>query len=147
MDASSIDPLARTAYVLALAGLFLKYVVIIALQGGMRFRTRTFRWAEDGAAFGGAPAVGLEHGVVERAQHALRNDGESQPFFYVVGWVWVALGGGGAVACGAFAVYVVARWLHTALLIRPHQPLRNRVFTIGQLVLLALVVDVVRRAL
>lgn len=143
----SIDPLARNAYVIALAALFVRYVVIISLQGARRFRTRTFRWAEDGAAFGGAAASGPEDPIVERAQHALRNDGESQPFFYVAGFVWIGLGAPGVVACVVFAVYVAARALHAALLIRPRQPLRNRVFAVGQLALLGVVVDSVRRAL
>lgn len=135
---------AAAAYALLLLGLYLKYAMLIAIQGTQRMRSRRFRWPEDATAWRGE--LGAEPALVERAQAALHNDGESQPLFLAASAAWILLG---ASALGAFslcALYVVTRWLHTILLLFPRQPLRTRVFGLSQLCLLLVMLDLARLA-
>jgi hypothetical protein len=142
-----MNPIARLAYVATVAVLFLKLVFLVSLQGRGRGRSRRFRWPEDAGAFGGEIAVGGEDALVERAQAALRNDGESQWLFLFAGGVWVILGASPIAAVVAFAAYAVARCAHTGLMLRPSQPARTRVFGIGLVVTLAVLADAARLAI
>jgi uncharacterized MAPEG superfamily protein len=146
MDLQS-EPLrsgALLAYAVALLALYLRFVAITLVQGRARLKGHVFRYPEDAAHWGGEAPL-REPETVERAQAALRNDGESQPFFLVAGLVWVLVGVEAFTAAIAFATYVIARSLHARWLIRPRQPARNRAFAASQLVLLGILADVVRR--
>lgn len=142
-----MQPCAALAYVIALLILFLKYFVVTAIQGKARFSTRTFRWPEDARTWNGAPARGPESDLIERAQSCLRNDAETQPFFYAFAAAWVALGAASEAASIALPAYALARCGHAWFFLRPKQPLRNRMFVLAQLLLVGIIVDVVRRAL
>jgi uncharacterized MAPEG superfamily protein len=135
---------AAAAYTLLVLGLYLKYVVLIAVQGTQRMRSRRFRWPEDAAAWVGE--VGSEPERVDRAQAALRNDGESQPLFLAASAAWILLGAAPHSALALCALYVLTRWTHTFLLLVPRQPLRTRVFGLSQLCLLLVIVDLCRLA-
>jgi uncharacterized MAPEG superfamily protein len=144
MDPYAVRSGALLAYAVTLLALYLRFVAITLVQGHARLKGHMFRYAEDAAHWGGeAPA--REPETVERAQAALRNDGESQPFFMVGGLVWVLVGVETLTAVILFASYVVARSLHARWLIRPRQPARNRAFAASQLILLGILVDVIRR--
>lgn len=108
-------------------------------------RSHTFRWSEDAAHWGGA--ADLEDSLVERAQAALRNDGESQPLFLAASALWLWSGAELWLSLSLFAVYLVARCLHSACLIWPRQPLRNRLFGLSQLCLLLVLADSCRMVL
>ena len=95
----------------------------------------------DAAAWKGE-AVEREDERVERAQRALRNDGESQPYFLVFGALYVAVGAAPWAALLYFPGYALARIAHTWLLLRPRQPHRTRVFGLGLVLTLALAVHV-----
>ena len=127
---------AAIAYAASVLVLFLKAVVTISVQGLTRVRTRTFRHAEDAAHWGGT-APEREGDLVTRAQHVLRNDGETQPFFLVFGAIYLAVGATPWAACVYFPAYALARVVHTAFLLRPRQPHRNRAFGLGLLLTLA----------
>jgi uncharacterized MAPEG superfamily protein len=129
-------------YGLLVAGLTLKFAWLIGLQGLRRMRTRSFRWAEDATHWQGH--ISGEDVLVERAQAALRNDGESQPLFLAAAGLWIALGAGSSVALVVCSVYLLARVLHSVFMLWPRQPVRNRVFGISQLCLLAVLVDSAR---
>ena len=60
---------------------------------------------------------------------------------------WVALGASATAASAPFGIYVVARLLHGYLLVRPRQPLRNRVYGLGQGTMLVVAIDLARRAI
>lgn len=142
-----MQPLSLLAYVGLVVGLFLKLVCLTTFQGVIRIRSRTFHWPEDAAYWGrGSGRVGDDDRVL-RAQAALRNDGENHPLMLALSATWVALGAPGALACASFALYVVARVAHGVLLVRPRQPLRNRVYSLGQATTLFVAIDLVRRAL
>src|SRR5690349_11014116 len=136
-----MDPLSLAAYVASATALFVKYIVVTTVQAKGRLGGRVFRWPEDAAAWGGVLAGGREEESIERAQAVLRNDGETQPFYLAFAAAWVALGAEGALVAVASTAYVTARIAHTSFFLRPRQPLRNRAFVVGQLVLLGIVVD------
>lgn len=139
-----MQSLSLAAFVVLVTVLFGKFLFLIGLQGSTRGKSRTFRWVEDATRAGGEVRQ-PEHPLVERAQAALRNDGESQPFFLIAAGAWVVLGAPGPAALAAFAVYLLARITHTLALIWPRQPLRIRVFGLGQLVTLLVLADALRR--
>lgn len=135
---------ALLGYALTVTILLLKYVALISVQRSGRMRSGRFRWAEDVRAFGGA-GQGDEHPLVERAQAALRNDGESQPVFLALSGLWVAAGAEPALVAGVGGSYALLRCAHSALLLWPRQPARTRVFGVSLLLMLAVLVDTLRR--
>lgn len=130
------------AYALLVVGLYLKYFVVIGLQGLERHRSAVFRWPEDALAWRGRALPEAER--VERAQAALRNASESEPLFLAASAAWIALGAPASLALALCLAYVLLRWLHTLWLLVPRQPLRTRVFGLSQLCLLFVVVDLTR---
>ena len=130
---------AATCFLLLLLGLTLKLAFLISFQGLRRMRGKHFRWPEDAAQWGGG--AGPEDALVERAQAALRNDGESQPLFLVASAFWLWSGADARLALAVFSVYLLARSLHSVWLIWPRQPLRNRLFGLSQLCLLVVLAD------
>jgi uncharacterized MAPEG superfamily protein len=133
---------AASCYAFLLLGLTLKLAFLIGLQGVRRMRSHTFRWPEDAAHWQGA--VAAEDSLVERAQAALRNDGESQPLFLAASALWLWTGADLRFALPLFGVYLLARALHGAWLLWPRQPQRNRAFGVSVLCLLLVLADSVR---
>lgn len=127
-------------YVAAVIALFFKYLVATTVQARERFATRRFRYAEDAAFWRGE--VGEDSERCQRAQGLLRNDGESQPFFFVLGAAYVLLGLPARWALAYFGAYVLSRFVHAYFFLRARQPHRNRAFSFGLLALLALAVHV-----
>lgn len=116
--------------------LLLKYLAATVLQARERFAHRSFRYPEDAACWRGHVTEDTE--LCQRAQSLLRNDGESQPFYLVLGAAYVSLQlwpPGGVIY---FGVYPLTRWLHAYFLLRGLQPHRNRAFALGLLVLVLL---------
>jgi uncharacterized MAPEG superfamily protein len=137
-----MKPSAASAYLMLLLGLFLKYALMIAIQGVQRKRRHVFRWPEDAACWRGQ--VQTEDAWVERAQAVLRNDSESQPLFLAASAAWIALGADAELALGVCGAYVATRWLHAYWLLRPRQPQRTRVFGVSLLCVLLVLFDVGR---
>jgi len=129
--------LTMVAYVAAAFVLFAKFVVMISLQGATRIRTKQFQYAEDAAHWNGN-LVGEESDLIVRAQRVLRNDSEGQPYFFVFGAAYVALGGTPWAAWLYFPAYALTRLLHAWCMLRARQPLRNRAFGAGLVTLVAL---------
>jgi uncharacterized MAPEG superfamily protein len=132
------------AYAVLVVGLYLKYIVMIGVQGIARRRSGVFRWPEDATAWRGQVLPEAER--VERAQAALRNAAESEPLFLAASAAWIALGAAPLAALSVCVTYVLARWLHAFWLLVPRQPQRTRVFGLSQLCLLGVMVDLVRLA-
>jgi uncharacterized membrane protein YecN with MAPEG domain len=129
--------LTMVAYVATAFVLFAKLVVVISLQGVTRIRTKRFQYAEDAGHWNG-DLVAEENDVIVRAQRALRNDSEGQPYFFVFGAVYVALGATPWAAWLYFPAYALTRVLHAWYMLRPRQPHRNRAFGAGLVTLVAL---------
>jgi uncharacterized MAPEG superfamily protein len=125
---------AITAIVLAL-----KMSAIAFVQGRARTGTGVFLNPEDAAAFGGK-AVSEEPEIVQRAARAWRNDLENIPIFLILAWIYVAAG----LSATAFTIYcvvfMVARIVHTVCYINSIQPWRTVAFTIGAIMMVALII-------
>jgi uncharacterized MAPEG superfamily protein len=138
-----MDRASLAAYALIVTLLTLKYVVLLFVQRGGRMRSGRFRWPEDAAAYEGR-ADGSETPIVDRAQAALRNDGESQPAFLAASALWLAAGADPTWASLMGCSYAALRWAHGALMLWPRQPARTRVFGLSLLCLLYVLVDSLR---
>jgi len=139
-----LTSLALGPFWLLLAGLTLKFLVLTILQGLRRSRTHTFRWPEDARHWGGT-VVADEDPLCVRTQAALRNDGESQPLFVAATALWIAAGAPATLAYPVVTAYLALRMVHSSLLLLPRQPLRNRIFGLSVLLLLAVLGDACRR--
>jgi len=78
-----VENIALAVYVAAVLVLFVKAIVAMTIQGRERLRGGTFRYPEDATHWKGEVAPDSDR--CERAQRLLRNDGESQPYFLVLG--------------------------------------------------------------
>jgi uncharacterized MAPEG superfamily protein len=133
-----------SAYAVLVVGLYLKYFVMIGIQGIERRRSAVFRWPEDAATWSGQVRPEAER--VERAQAALRNASESEPLFLAASAAWILLGAAPAAALSACLGYVLVRCFHAFWLLVPRQPQRTRAFGLSQLCLLGVIVDLARLA-
>ncbi len=133
---------ALEAYALLIVVLTLKFIWLIGLQGLLRMRAQRFRWPEDAQHWQGQS--GSEDQRVERAQAALRNDGESQPLFLAAAALWLALGAERRIALWVCGLYVLLRVVHSVCLVWPRQPLRNRSFGLSLACLVGVLLDCAR---
>lgn len=118
----------------------MKCIWAIVIQGRHRLATKEFQYSEDAAHWGGAVASPrTELTRADRAQNMLRNDGESQIYFFVLAVLYTWLNCFPKVGAALFFVYALARWAHGIFLIYPKQPLRNLAFSTSLVVQLAMV--------
>lgn len=135
-------------WALCVAALFLKIFGTSLFQGSQRIRHNAFAKPEDAKFFGkGAPARENELESVQRAQGALRNDGENIPIFLALSWAYVSLECWPVATPFYFGAFVLARVAHTVLMIAPRQPWRNFAYVTGLLVMLALTGHIVWAAI
>ena len=139
-----MSTIALSAYVISVAALLVKMLLLISIQGITRIRAGRFQYAEDAAHWRGEQEQDAD--IVVRAQRALRNDAENQPLFLALGASYVALGASPAGAIGYFATFVLARWAHGYFMVRPRQPHRNRAFSLGTMALVALAIHAIVEA-
>jgi hypothetical protein len=128
-------------YALSVVVLFAKFFVTISVQALERLRHRRFRYAEDAATWAGV--VGDDSERCVRAQHLLRNDAESQPWYLALGAAYALLGAWPAGAPFYFGGYALSRVAHAHFLLTGRQPHRNRAFSFGIAILFALAGHVV----
>ncbi len=134
-------------WALAAVVLFLKTVTLAMIQGAMRARHKTFVRPEDARTYGNNDPAAREVPIVERAQGALRNDGENVPPFLAIGLAYAMLGCSAAAAPWYFGGFVALRIAHGALMIWPRQPLRTIVYGLGVLITGAMSVHVLAQVL
>lgn len=126
-------------WALCVTALFIKAISTALYQGSQRIRNNAFAKPEDAATFGkGAAPLEQELPAVQRAQGALRNDGENIPIFLALSWAYVSLECWPAATPYYFGAFVLARIAHTILMIYPKQPWRTLVYSTGTLVMIAL---------
>jgi uncharacterized MAPEG superfamily protein len=125
---------AITAIVLAL-----KMAAISVVQGRARLGAGVFTNPEDVRAFGGQLASTEAPGV-QRASKAWRNDLENIPIFLIIAWIYVYAG----LSARAFVVYCIvfmlARVAHTICYLNEIQPARTIAYTVGALIMLAMMI-------
>jgi uncharacterized MAPEG superfamily protein len=133
---------ALPAFALALAALFLKTTLTSVLQVGARLRARTFVLPEDAALL----RLGVraqEAPFVQRCASVWRNDMENLPLFLALALSYVLLGGSAESARNLFALYVVLRYLHTAVYLAGMQPWRALLYLSGMAVCWTIAVRIV----
>ncbi len=123
-------------YALSVVVLFAKFFATITVQAVERFRNRRFRYPEDAAFWGGVVGDDTERCV--RAQQLLRNDAESQVWYFVLAGVYSVLGAWPRGALFYFGGYAVSRLAHAYFFLAARQPHRNRAFSLGITILFAL---------
>ncbi len=127
------------AWALATVALFIKIFVVALLQGFQRVRHDAYAKPEDAAFFGkGTEVREAELPIVERAQGALRNDGENIPIFLALSLAYVLLECWPVAASLYFGGFVLARTLHSVFMIWPRQPHRNIAYVTGILIMLTI---------
>lgn len=126
-------------YALTTSALFLKLFAVAAVQGYYRLSSGTFVNPEDAAFFGKTLPAEREHPMVIRASNTLRNDLENIPIFLflLLGTIQLQVAWWSLV--GACVLFVLSRIGHTLCYLWPRQPLRNRMYLLGQGVMIVLI--------
>lgn len=127
-------------YALTTSALFMKLFAVAAVQGYYRLSSRTFVNPEDAAFFGKTAPAEQEHPMVMRASNTLRNDLENIPIFLFLLLGAIQLQVAWWPLVGACVLFVISRIGHTLCYLWPRQPLRNRMYLLGQLTMIALIV-------
>ena len=123
--------------------LFLKSQSLAILQGQVRIKNKAYAKPEDAKVYGkGAEALSEDLPVVQRAQGAIRNDGENIPYFLAIGLAHVQLECWEAGVPWLFGTYVVARCAHSLFMVSPRQPHRTLVYMVGVIVTFVLAAQV-----
>ena len=124
---------ALPAFAYALLALFLKTTLTSIVQVVSRVMAGTFLIPEDAALMRKRP-VAAEAAFVQRCANVWRNDVENLPLFLVLALTYVLLGATLESARGLFSVYVLLRYLHTAVYLRGLQPWRALLYLSGMAV-------------
>ena len=133
-------------WTLLVVSFVVRHLVLVSIQGRVRRAQRTFPYAEDATFWGGAVGEAAD-GPAARAQRALQNDHENVPAFLLVSGGYAALGGDARWLAALGVSFWLARVVHAAAMIRPRQPLRNRAYVVGLVLLLVMSGLAVARAL
>ncbi|MGM0555547.1 MAG: MAPEG family protein [Myxococcota bacterium] len=121
------------AFGLVVVALFFKMMSIALVQGYYRMTRKVYAKPEDAAAYGDGQ-VRQELPIVQRGQRALRNDLENIPIFLFVAWSYIELGCWEMGVHIYFPIFVLARFLHTIVYLKPKQPARTIAYATGALV-------------
>ena len=132
------------AYAVTALVLSLNLILLWAMSGVARTRTKTALNPEDAAQFKVAH-VEVDPPAVARVLRAHANAEASIYPFLILGLVYVLAGGSATAGVIIFAVFVVARALHSVFYVTGRQPWRTISFSIGGLALLALMIALIVR--
>ena len=120
-------------YALSVIALLVKYCAVATVLARERRQHGMFRYPEDAAYWRGH--VCDDSGAGQRAQRLLAHDAETQPYYFVVGALYIAVDAPPSLAPYYFAAYVVTRLAHAWFLLCGRQPHRTRAFGLGLLLL------------
>jgi microsomal prostaglandin-E synthase 1 len=126
--------------------LVLKMVAIAFSTANRRRKSGVVLNPEDTKVNPGCHAEPQEAPETMRAKRAHLNDLENIPAFLILATLFTLAGGSRAAAWSYFSVYFVARTLHTIFYLKGLQPFRTAMFTIGQIALLGLMVQLLMKA-
>jgi uncharacterized MAPEG superfamily protein len=146
MDLFSTPPFATFA--LFSAALCVLLILIDSAGGGVRASTKTTLNPEDVSTVSkGAKLVDADPERVARVMRAHRNALANIIPFWIVMFLYVALGATQSWVLGLSGVFLGARVVHAAVYIRGVQPWRTISFVVGQTCTGVAVVQVIRAAL
>lgn len=126
-------------YAICSAILALNVIVLGAMTGAKRARTKSFSNPEDAK---GGPLNEGEHPDVARVLRAHRNALENIPVFFAIGLIYTLSGASPLGAKVYFITFTAARLLHSVAHLKALQPWRSVSFGIGSLCLLGMIVQI-----
>jgi uncharacterized membrane protein YecN with MAPEG domain len=132
---------AASVYVVCILILFVKFMVTSWVLARERLSNRSFRYEEDARYWRGKVAADSE--LATRAQRLLRNDGESQIYFFVLGAMSLFFMADVLVLICCYISYVASRCVHAWYLLHGRQPHRNRAFVCGILTIVVMAAHLV----
>jgi glutathione S-transferase len=138
------DP-AFIAYAVTVLVMALHMVLLDAYSGVVRTRTKTVVNPEDAKTVAkGAELVEGDPAAVARVLRAHRNLLANGVPFLFLGLVWLFFAPTFLWAAVVFGTFVVARLLHSISYVNEAQPWRTLFFIIGQIAMVAVVVQIIR---
>jgi len=145
MDEFIANPAIRY-WAIAAVYLNLKMIGNSMVQGFQRIKSKAYAHKEDAAFAGRNATVGNEPEMVHKAAACWRNDLENIPMFLIIGLAFILMGGTARTAGIYFAVFCIARTLHTIFFLLSMQPYRTIAFTLGFASILGLLTQVIMLA-
>jgi microsomal prostaglandin-E synthase 1 len=144
-----MNPLASNpsfvAYAITATILCLHLMILWALTGAVRAKTKTTPNAEDASTVAkGAKYLDEEPAAVSRSMRVYRNAAANILPFLILGFLYVVLGAPANVAWILFGVFTAARILHAIVYALGKQPWRTLIFAVAQLATLGVAVQVLR---
>jgi prostaglandin-E synthase 1 len=129
------------AYTITCLAMCINLLFLWGYSGAVRAKTGVAINSEDSVRFGTALKE-LDPPEVARVLRAYDNAAANIYPFLVLGLLFVLAGGTLVTGVITFAVFAVARWLHTAMYLGQKQPWRTISFTLGAVATIALIVEV-----
>jgi uncharacterized MAPEG superfamily protein len=126
------------AYAITCIVLCLNLLMLWVSSGAIRAKGGVAINPEDGARYG-VPVSELDPPTVARLLRAHRNAEATIYPFLLLGLLFVFTGGKAAIAIPIFAIFVVARIVHSIVYLKAMQPWRTIAFAVSLLAVVALV--------
>jgi uncharacterized MAPEG superfamily protein len=129
------------AYVYACLVSSINLLALWVSSGVVRARSGVAINPEDGARYS-APVREQDPPAVARILRAHRNAEAATYPFFILGLVYVLLGGPASIAIPIFAIFTAARIVHSIVYLMARQPWRTISFAVSLLALIALMVAI-----
>jgi uncharacterized MAPEG superfamily protein len=126
------------AYAITCVVLCLNLLMLWVSSGAIRAKGGVAINPEDGARYG-VPVSEFDPPTVARLLRAHRNAEATIYPFLLLGLLFVFTGGKAAIAIPVFAIFVVARIVHSIVYLKAMQPWRTIAFAVSLLAVVALV--------
>jgi uncharacterized MAPEG superfamily protein len=126
------------AYAITCVVLCLNLLMLWVSSGAIRAKAGVAINPEDGARYG-VPVSEFDPPTVARLLRAHRNAEATIYPFLLLGLLFVFTGGKAAIAIPIFAIFVVARIVHSIVYLKAMQPWRTIAFAVSLLAVVALV--------
>ena len=133
-------------YVYTCLVLSLNLLALWVSSGAVRARSGVAINPEDGARYS-APVRELDPPAVARILRVHRNAEAAIYPFFILGLVYVLVGGRASIAVPVFAIFTGARIVHSIVYLRARQPWRTVSFAVSLLALIALMVAILATVL
>jgi prostaglandin-E synthase 1 len=134
------------AYAITCIVLCLNLLMLWVSSGAIRAKGGVAINPEDGARYG-VPVSELDPPTVARLLRAHRNAEATIYPFLLLGLIFVFTGGKAAIAIPIFAIFVVARLVHSIVYLKAMQPWRTIAFAASLLAIVAMMGAIVRNLL
>ena len=134
------------AYAITCVVLCLNLLTLWVSSGAIRAKGGVAINPEDGARYG-VPVSEIDPPTVARLLRVHRNAEATIYPFLLLGLLYVFTGGKAAIAIPVFAIFVVARIVHSIVYLRAMQPWRSIAFAVSLLAIVGLMSAIVQNLL